>query len=288
MHGIKGRFSILKCEKCGLLLLSPQPGSSELKKYYPSKNYYAYNINKSQGVAQKLRSYLFSQYYSQNFFAFIISKFIQNVPAIPNSVINGKVLDLGCGAGDTLLSLKKLGWKAYGLDVDKWAVDNAKKRGLKNVNLGSYKDIRKFPDRFFDSVRLYHVIEHIDNPELCLKLIRKKLKKEGQLLIGTPNSESFLCKLFGSYWYNLDSPRHLYIFSPKTLKTLLVKSGFKNLKVEYCAAGGIPGSIQYFINDLMGVKIDLIHNLFFFLLFYPFEWLSNKIRLGDVFVVRAE
>lgn len=285
MFNLPGEFTVKKCSKCFLVFLDPQPSQKLLKKYYPSKKYYAYSRSKARGLFEVLREYLIGHYYSPNVFSLLISNFIQNVPAIPSYIKNGKILDIGSGDGDTLTLLKKLGWETYGLDIDFKAVETAKKRGL-DVRLGTFRELSKYPDNYFDAIRLYHVIEHIDNPSLCLSLIHKKLKKEGELLIGTPNTKSILAGLFRSYWYNLDSPRHLFLFSPQTLEKLLNKNNFVINKVEFCSTGGIPGSLQYVIGDLLNRKLTFI-KIKFVLLFFPLEWFLNKLGVGDVFVVRA-
>lgn len=288
MFNLPGDFNVKKCSSCSLLFLDPQPSVELLKKHYPSKNYYSYSKSSKKGFFEILREYLVVHYYSPNALSLFMSTFIQNVPAMPSHVINGKILDIGCGAGDTLVLFKKLGWDTYGIDIDPQAIQNARSRGLSNVSLGTYKDISKYPDNYFDAIRLYHVIEHIDNPSLCLKLIRQKLKKDGELIIGTPNSSSIISNIFRSYWYNLDSPRHLFLFSPQTLGKLLKKNGFSVNKIEFCSAGGIAGSLQYTINGFFNKRIDFVHKIYIVLLFYSLEWFLNKLRTGDVFVVRAK
>lgn len=287
MLGIPGSFSIKRCNNCSSIFLDPQPDESELKKYYPSKKYYSYNKNNAKGFFGILKEYLIEHYYLPNFLSKFISTFIQNVPAMPSYGKKGKILDVGCGAGETLALLKKLGWEAYGIDMDHGAIKNAKKKGLENVMLGTYKDLKKYKDNYFDVIRLYHVIEHIDNPSLCFSLLAKKIKKSGEIIIGTPNVDSLASKIFRSYWYNLDTPRHLVLFSPTTLKTLVRNEGFIAEKIEYCAAGGVLGSIQYFLGDVIGKKINLIHKFYFVLLFYPLDWILNKLGQADVFVLRA-
>lgn len=287
MFGFGGNFSVKKCSKCSLVFLDPQPSQLQLKKYYPSKQYYIYNRSTKKGPIEIIRNYLVAHYYSPNFLSFFISTFIKNVPAMPSYVQNGKILDLGCGTGDTLVLLKKLGWNAYGMDIDEHAISAGKKRGLSNLKLGTYREIDKYPDNFFDAIRLYHVIEHLDDPKLCLSLINKKLKKNGELVMGTPNIESLISKIFGPYWYNLDSPRHLFVFSPDSLKILTGRNGFSVKKIEFCSAGGIIGSIQYLVNDLLKKRIDLIHKFSLIVLFYPLEWILDKFRVGDVFTIRA-
>lgn len=288
MFNLPGNFFVKKCSQCALVVLDPQPGKEVLKKHYPSLNYYSYVKNKKRGFFEILRTYLIKHYYSPTLLSLLISNLIQKVPAIPGTFIeNGKIMDLGCGTGDTLLLLRDLGWNTFGIEMDGNAIGNARKRGLENVKLGTYEALAQYPDNYFDVIRLYHVIEHVDNPSLCLNLIKKKLKKGGELIMGTPNAESLVSKLFKSLWYNLDSPRHLFIFSPVTLRKLVEKQGFVAKKIEFGSAGGIVGSIQYFINDIFGKKVDLIHSLPVVLLFYPIEWLLDKFSLGDVFTVRA-
>jgi len=287
MFGYGGNFFLKKCSKCSLTFLNPKLSEAQLKKYYPSEDYYIYNTSIKKGAIGIIREYLIKHYYSPNFLSLLISTFIKNVPAIPSYCKNGKILDLGCGTGDTLVLLKKLGWDVYGMDIDKNAISIGKKRGLNNLKLGTYKELDKYPDNYFDAIRLYHVIEHLDNPSLCLNLIREKLKKGGELIMGTPNMGSLVSKIFKSYWYNLDSPRHLFIFSPRTLGKLSEENGFLVETIEYCSAGGIVGSIQYFINDLFDKKIDLVHKFSMIVLFYPVEWVLDKLHLGDVFTIRA-
>lgn len=287
MFGYGGKFFIRKCSKCSLVFLDPQPLELQLKKYYPSHDYYIYNRSKKKGPIELIRDYLVAHYYSPNFLSSIIATFIKNVPAIPSYVKNGKILDLGCGTGDTLVLLEKLGWEVYGMDMDKRAISTGKKRGLKNLKLGTFRNLDQYPDNYFDAIRLYHVIEHLDDPSFCLSLIRKKLKKRGELVMGTPNIESLMSKMFRSYWYNLDSPRHLFIFSPDTLRKITQKNGFLVNKIEFCSAGGIAGSIQYLIDGFFHKRVDLVHKFSIIVLFYPLEWVLDKFHLGDVFTIRA-
>lgn len=285
MFNLPGKFTVKKCSQCSIVFLDPQPSQETLKKYYPSQKYYSYSRGKSKSLFKLVRDYLIGHYYSPNIFSLFISTFIKNVPAIPSYVKNGKILDIGCGDGDTLVSLKKLGWETYGLDINSRAVEIARERGI-HAKLGTYKELSEYPDNYFDAIRLYHVIEHIDNPSLCFSLIHKKLKKGGELLIGTPNVESVVAGFFKQHWYNLDSPRHLFLFSPQTLGKLLNENNFTIKKVEFCSVGGIPGSLQYVIGDLLKRKINLI-KIPIVLLFYPLEWFLNRIKVGDVFVMRG-
>lgn len=274
MFGSPGEFKEFQCTHCGFVRLDPMPPPKELKKYYPSKKYYSYSPKTKPSFFGRLRSFL------------IVNKFLSLVPAMPKGK-PGKIFDIGCGSGDTLALLKIIGWDVYGLDIDSNAIKAAHARGLKNVQLGAYEDLKRYPDNFFDVIRLYHAIEHLDDPQVCIELVYKKLKKGGQVIIGTPNVQSLVAKIFGEYWYNLDAPRHLYLFSPNTLRLLLIEHTFKKIDVSFSSAGGWVGSIQYGIAEKLSKPMDLINRQWLVILFYPFEWVLDRFGSGDVMTVTA-
>lgn len=276
MFGIPGRFEEHKCTNCGFVRLYPKLSKAELTKYYPPARYYSYGAATAPSFFGKLRTF------------FIAHEFFQLVPAMPQRGGRGKILDIGCGSGETLAQLKSIGWDVYGLDVDAEAIQVAHKRGLKNVSLGSYEDMQKYPDNFFDAIRFYHVIEHLDDPRVCLRLAYKKLKPGGEIIIGTPNMDGLIAKIARQYWYNLDCPRHLYLFTPKTLGSLVEKNGFSIGQVTFSSAGGWIGSLQYSIEELLSKDINFINRPWLVILFYPFEWILDRMGLGDVFVLRAQ
>lgn len=134
---------------------------------------------------------------------------------------------------------------------------------------------------------MYHVIEHLDDPFICVKLIYKKLKKNGELIIGTPNVGNIMSRLFRKYWYNLDSPRHLYLFTPKTLQKTVMEENYTIKSIEYCFVGGLIGSIQYLLSEIMRRKINLVHRQWLVVLLYPIERVIDLFGVGDIFVLRA-
>jgi 2-polyprenyl-3-methyl-5-hydroxy-6-metoxy-1,4-benzoquinol methylase len=286
MFGLSGIFREYQCLHCGLINIEPKPTNKQLKKYYPSTNYYSYNIARTQSFFGTLRSYLIAHLYNPTVLSYFLGIFLK-VPALPSQA-TGKILDLGCGAGDTLMLLKEVGWDVYGMDIDANAIKVAHARGLKNVSLGAYEDMKKYRNNYFDVIRLYHVIEHLNDPADFFALAYTKLKPGGELILGTPNGASLIARLAKQYWYNLDAPRHLFIFSPKTLTTLARKAKFKKCIVEFSSAGGWIGSVQYVIGEWTGKPIDLINRAWLVMLVYPFEWLLDLLKLGDVFILRVQ
>lgn len=141
----------------------------------------------------------------------------------------GKLLDVGCGPGLFLKAAKESGWDVKGVELSKWACDYARKQGLivYNKELDNCKIIKEE----FDVITLWDVIEHVTDPSGLLKEGNRILKKDGILVIDTPNVDSFFAKLRGRKWGDFIR-MHIYYFSPKTIRLLLEKNGFKIIKME--------------------------------------------------------
>lgn len=227
------KFSLVKCCNCGLVYLNPRPTAKTIGYYYKS-NYEPYNINKND-FYQQLQASLMKSYYSKEstFLNYIKSLFYKSIYSpLPKNKI-GKILDVGCGNGLYLSQLQENGWDVYGIDMSSDAVKFAKDEfGLKNVKQGVLEDV-DYPSNMFDVITMHHVIEHLYNPIKVLQKINKSLKKNGLLVISTPNIDSINFSFFKKYWFPLETPRHTYLFNKKTMSNLADKAGFKIVKVSY-------------------------------------------------------
>ncbi|WP_353686677.1 class I SAM-dependent methyltransferase [Thermodesulfovibrio sp. 3462-1] len=120
--------------------------------------------------------------------------------------------------------MKGLGWKVVGVDPDSKAVQIAREEFDLEVFQGTLEEA-KFPDNSFDVITMNHVIEHVPDPIVLLTECRRVLKPEGKLMVVTPNIGSLGRRLFGEYWLHWDPPRHLFLFSPKSLRTCAERAG---------------------------------------------------------------
>jgi 2-polyprenyl-3-methyl-5-hydroxy-6-metoxy-1,4-benzoquinol methylase len=145
---------------------------------------------------------------------------------LPN-VTSGKFLDVGCGSGGALASMKKRGWEVFGIDFDEEAISVARTRNLA-CSTGGLLD-QKFPSESFDAILLSHVIEHLSNPAEIIAECYRILKSEGRLIMITPNAGSWSRKLFKENWRGLEVPRHLQIFTPPSLKHIASRSHFSTI-----------------------------------------------------------
>ena len=91
------------------------------------------------------------------------------------------VLDYGCNDGRLALSIDK-NIKYYGVDIN----TNLKKSHMYSKNIRIYKN-KIYIKKKFNCIILSHVIGHLDNPINIIKELSKNLKKNGIILIITPN-----------------------------------------------------------------------------------------------------
>ena len=88
----------------------------------------------------------------------------------------------------------------------------------------------------FDAVAMNHVIEHVVDPYRLLTECYRLLVPHGELVVVTPNVNSFLHRCFRECWRWLDPPRHLYLFCSATLCQAIQRAGFEDVRCWTSAA----------------------------------------------------
>lgn len=147
----------------------------------------------------------------------------------------GKLFEAGCGPGWLLKDAQKAGFDVYGIDFNREAIEHAKSLGLSNVKVGDVAQADSFfPDTKFDAVAIFHVLEHLDNPDEVFSGIKKILKDKGILAVAVPNSERFFSKFFkGKRKEGWDCPpHHLTRWSKDNLNLFLKNNGFETFFIE--------------------------------------------------------
>ena len=142
---------------------------------------------------------------------------------------SGRLLDAGCGLGYFLSHLVAYpDWEAWGTEISPAAVDFARD----TLDLGRIveADLARadFPDRHFDLITLWDVLEHLPDPRPVLANLRAWLKDDGWIFIHTPNisiqlPKARLKKFFarGRPGHYLEATDHRHHYSPVTLRRLV-------------------------------------------------------------------
>jgi 2-polyprenyl-3-methyl-5-hydroxy-6-metoxy-1,4-benzoquinol methylase len=134
-------------------------------------------------------------------------------------------LDVGCGTGAFLNTMLQAGWDATGLEPDETARKNAQE--LYQVQPLSSPEIFNLPEQQYDAITMWHVLEHVHQLHEYIDQLKKLLKPSGKLIIAVPNFTSADGQHYKSHWAAYDVPRHLYHFSPASMKKLMELHGMQ-------------------------------------------------------------
>jgi SAM-dependent methyltransferase len=242
---------LVTCNKCGLVYRNPRLSEESAIQEYGQDTYHVEWLEAS-----------FRAYY--NTFLQFMPKFSKSLGSKP------RILEIGSHVGGFLAAAQTYGWDAQGVDVGQCVSDFARAKSLK-VFTGMLAEAQ-FPTESFDAVFVWVCFDQIPNPWKELKEIHRILKKQGILVAKVPNGEfikisqlldrwalvpSFRTGLWKFLAYSILLAFPFQIgYTPSTLRIILEKSGFKNLKIynqmyipvtnpEYVSASVIQEEIRY-------------------------------------------
>lgn len=295
-----GVWKFLYCQHDGLIWLSPRPTSEDIGKIYVK--YYTHDVHNRKSFLASLKDIIerILLYYGFGYDTLpngrgfhLIGRVLRLFPPLKeiagssvmwlNRPAMGKILDVGCGNGSFLSVMQKLGWKVMGVEPDVWAAEVAQERLGVPVIVGTLEKAGLL-ENSFDAVTAHHTIEHTHDPLGFLRESYRVLKPRGKLVVTTPNIESLGRRIFVKSWRGWEPPRHLYLFSTKTIKIIAEEAGFQieNLRTSARSAwerwcnsrlirrdGRIPGGFPQHLSWLLRLE-GLIFQLFQYILL-PFK-----------------
>jgi len=196
-------FDLYYDEELDMLITSPQPELQNLGRYYESEDYISHTDNKRS---------LFEKAYH-----FVKNIALQNKLNLINSQQpqKGKILDIGAGTGDFLLTAKNDGWETIGVEPSDRAKNIAKQKGISFV-----EEISALENHSLDVITMWHVLEHVPDLENQIKELKRLLKPTGTLIIAVPNYKSFDANHYQTFWAAYDVPIHFWHFSKKSIQLL--------------------------------------------------------------------
>jgi SAM-dependent methyltransferase len=231
----KEKFNIVECSSCKLKYLSPRPKIGIIGKFYSDKGYWGRKLDtiETRDINHKLeRKTLYRNVYKK----------------ILRIKSKGSIYDVGAGIGLFLTYFKELNWKIDGDELSKSAVKYASSNFDISLRNGDFCSLN-IPKNKYSVITFNSSLEHLHDPKKALLKANTMLKGGGLVVITVPNIESFGFYIFKKDWLPLHPPKHLYHFSPKTLKRLLNNCGFKVSSVNNFyfthAYYGIFNSLRY-------------------------------------------
>lgn len=203
-------FTYFRCAQCGLIRLDPQPAPEALPRYYPA-NYEAFQ--------ERAENWLFrlGRRRAESRRLHAIRRHLSTWP--------GRALDVGCATGDFLALLWRHGWSVSGIEPSAAGAAQAARRLGPGVVQGLPLEAAALPERSFDLITLWDVLEHLPDPPAALVRLSRALSADGLLVLGVPNLDSWDARLFGRAWIGWDAPRHLFLFPDGQLRAMLAAAG---------------------------------------------------------------
>ncbi|MEE2771465.1 MAG: class I SAM-dependent methyltransferase [Bacteroidota bacterium] len=217
----------------GVLKTIPVPAN--LSSYYESDEYVSHKDSVSSVqdfIYQKVKSYMLQKKASW----------------IQNYINGGKILDIGCGTGEFLKTMKSQSWEVVGMEPN----SSARKLAMeKEISVFSNLDDI---DGKYDVISLWHVLEHLPDPKIAFEKLFSLLKESGLLVIAVPNYKSLDAKIYQEKWAAWDAPRHLYHFSRTGIQNLAGSAKFYLVEEK-------PLKFDSFYVSLLSEKIKGSNNL---------------------------
>ncbi len=201
-------FHLFHDNQWDMLVTVPQP--ENLSKYYDSPEYKPHE-HSSKGFFDKLYNFIRNRSYQYK-----LKIFKRFHPSAQS------VLDYGTATGEFLHFLKQKTFKVSGVEPNKKARERANHLLDGEVKVSLDEIANKV-----DIISLWHVLEHIPDPDGLIEKLKEKLQPNGMIVIAVPNFKSYDAQYYRQYWAAYDVPRHLWHFSPLSLQKLFAQHGMK-------------------------------------------------------------
>ena len=218
-------LTIVSCDSCAHVYLSPAPVEGDLEKLY-DEDYYA-----GRG--------------GEGAFTYADDRAVPEVAALRAAARltriealhpPGRLLELGCSFGAFLTAAAGRGWSVKGVDLSPYAAAQCRLAGL-DVILGTLEGA-ELEAGSVDVVYLSETVEHLPQPRATISAAARILAPGGLIVIGTGNHASLARVLRGARW-GYYMPGHLQYFSAKSLSRLLAEEGLPVVRRRFGDDRGI-------------------------------------------------
>jgi SAM-dependent methyltransferase len=211
-YGYSGLFTMYACRDCGHRHLAAQFEPRQLTRLY-SQFYPRSQFSLDDFKAYPERDGLAAWWNGERSGAY---------RWVPKGV---RVLDIGCGFGQTLAYHQARGCEVWGVEADENIRRVADRFGFK-VHVGLFDASLYEPD-YFDYVTLDQVIEHSTDPGAMMRGVARVLRRGGRAILTTPNAASPLARILGRRWLHWHTPYHLQFFSQESMRLSAAQAGLQ-------------------------------------------------------------
>jgi 2-polyprenyl-3-methyl-5-hydroxy-6-metoxy-1,4-benzoquinol methylase len=226
-----GPHPVVRCRACRLQFTNPQPSNAELAAIYGADYVLAADDSEAAGVITRSKRATADHYLD-----------VLDAATSPPGAVRGRLLEIGCGAGNFLLQAWRRGFEVTGVEYSAFACQRAR------ATLGDHGRVLEgeigvvaHEAGTYDVCIACDVIEHVRAPLAFLGDVRRLLRPGGILLVATPSIDSWSARVLGKRWMEFKA-EHLFYYAPDTIARELRAAGFdgivfrrgvKKLSIEY-------------------------------------------------------
>lgn len=162
----------------------------------------------------------------------------------------GMLLDIGCSSGGFLSTMMGSSWTLFGIEMEASTAIQARAKTDADISIGDVLNA-PFASASFDVITCFDVLEHVYDPRAFLERVVDWLKPGGVFFTILPNIDSWESRLFRSYWYGLELPRHISHFSPRSLRHLMTSVGLREISIKTWPTTYVEQSLDYLRSALL-------------------------------------
>lgn len=234
MLGLGEEFEYLECAACGCLQITQVP--PDLARFYAS-NYYSFEQPKHRSYPQWLLNLRKARTRARlgapsllGRIGAALSREQEHFEWLRRGqvTLSDAILDVGCGSGKHLLKLEREGFRDL-TGTDPFIAQDIHYRNGVVVLKRELAEL----DREFDFIMFNHSFEHMPYPLQTLQHARRVLTQSGRLMLRVPVADSYARRKYGVFWAAWDPPRHLFLYTVRSIALLAEQAGFTLYDLTY-------------------------------------------------------
>ena len=259
--------AVFQCEKSGVLFLSRCDHIGE--SYYEKQEAFNYWWNsKNREEAKALKQY----------------DDVRRVRQCKAYLQGKRWLDFGTGVGGVLDLARGIAREIYAVEPQQDSLKVLQELGYK-----AYPSLESFPEKDFDVITLFHVLEHLTEPLQALAEIYRSLRPGGNIIVEVPHANDFLLKTIGlekfkafTFW-----SEHLMLHTRESMHTFLEVSQFKNIRIYGYQRFPFANHVYWLLRGKPGghEKLGFLNNA---LCNNPYEYFLKASNRTDTLIATAE